>query len=205
MNTIVITPAYSHAHHELHRAIMRAGLPWLPLYEHSDLPRVRSALLEQALSTGAERIILVDADTIPEGDALERLAQSPLVTPDRGVWGLYPLREGTQWSVRPVLPDLADRAIAAGDTFPIVSGGLGFSALHRASLERMVEALAMPLVVEDTGAAWHPFCVPFVRGGRYHADDGSLCWRLRETGTALVCDPTLRAAHAVTQLIRGIR
>jgi hypothetical protein len=211
MKAMVITPAFTHAHHALHLQVQRSGLPWLPLYEHSDLPRVRSVLIEEALRRGAERVILVDADTVPADGVLEGLARSPAVTPTRAVWGLYPLREGDRWSVRPEDPEAALEAIAARRPFAIVSGGLGLACVHRQSLERV--GADLPSVEEDTGARWRPFCVPIVselaqvdtdppvRRARYYADDGSLCWRLRHYGTELWCDPTARAGHVVSRMV----
>lgn len=204
MKALIVTPAFSHVRHELEQAIRRSGLPHLPLYEHSDLPRARSVLIERGLALGAERLLLVDADTVPSAGDLQRLATTEAdVTPERALWGLYPLREGTRWAVNPVDPDEANRAIEEGRQFRINSGGLGVCAIHRESLERAVAE--SPTIVEDTGASWRPWCVPFIANGKYYADDGSLCMRLAMTGTALWCDPTIRAAHAVTQLIRGLR
>lgn len=199
MNAVILTPAYTHVHHLTQRAIVRSGLPWLPLYGHSDLPRVRSMLLEQGLAKGAERIILVDADTIPLGaSVLHALAEA--VTPTRAAWGLYVLRDGDRWSVRPQDPDAALDAIERGEPFPIASGGLGLACIHRESLERLGATLPV-LGEQDTGNQWRPFCVPFYRGSDYYADDGSLCARLRESGTELWCHPTLRAAHASETLL----
>lgn len=208
---VILTPAYTHVHPRCERQILYAQVPWLPLYGHSDLPRARSVLIESALARSEERVILIDADTVPLGNALAGLANDTPVTPNRAVFGLYPLREGTRWSVSPEDPAEAERAIAEGRMFRIKSSGLGFCAIHRGSLERL--AATLPMMVEDTGTTWHPFCVPFWRqlgGGplepaEYYADDGSLCVRLRENGTELWCDPTLRAAHAVERLIKDLR
>lgn len=211
MKAAVIIPAHSHIDHRLRRALDDSGLAFLPLHEHSDLPRVRSLLIEQALAAGAERVILVDSDTVPSAGVLCALAEGEGVTPFRAVWGMYPLRQGGRWSVNPVDPVEADLAIREGRSFRIRTGGLGLSAIHRESLERVGETL--PVVVEETGLQWRPFCVPFVRqiGGApldpavYYADDASLCVRLTESGTELWCDPRLRAGHVVRQLVTALR
>lgn len=203
MRALIITPVYSHADHRLDKAITASGLPWLPLHEHSDLPRVRSVLIEQALGFGAERVILVDADNTPSANTLRALAESDAVTPEKAVWGMYPLREGDRWSVNPSDPVDADRAIGEGRPFRIETGGLGICAIHRQSLERLGSTLDE--VVETEGMRWRPFCVPFVRGSTYYADDGSLCVRLRESGTELWCDPRLRAGHVVRTVITELR
>jgi hypothetical protein len=207
MKAVVVTPIYSHPHPALQRRIVMAGLQWLPIYGHSDLPRVRSLLIEEGLMRTVEKIILLDADTVPVGDALERMAEAP-VTGARAIWGLYPLREGDRWSVRPCEPLPALDAIEQGRRFQILSGGLGFTVIHRDSLERV--GAQLPTITEDTGTKWRPFCVPLIdvnerNEATYYADDGSLCWRLRRTGTELWCDPTLRAAHAVETLITDLQ
>lgn len=199
MKTVVITPAYSHAHHGLHQAIQKSGLPWLPLYEHSDLVRARSLLLTRALRSEAEAVVLVDADVVPGDGDLEAIAAA--ATPARAVFGAYLLRDGQRLSVEPLGADVAQRALAEGTPFPIIYGGLGLCAIHRESLARVFERL--PRVTSE-GDEWRPFCLPFVRAGIYHGDDRSLCVRLRESGTELWCDPRLRAGHAST-VIRQLR
>jgi hypothetical protein len=203
----ILTPAYSHADHRLERAVMASGLPWLPAYEHSDLPRIRSVLIEEGLRAGAERLILVDADTVPSTEVLRALAEADGVTPYCAVWGMYPLREGDRWSVNPLDGVEADRAVQEGRSFPIATGGLGLCAIHRESLLRVADTL--PTVTEAEGLTWRPFCLPFVEEseGRttYYADDGSLCARLYETGTELWCDPRLRAGHVVRQVVTTLR
>lgn len=203
MSAIVLTPAYTNTHPALDRVMAAAGLPWLRVHEHSDLPRIRSVLIEQGLASGAERLILVDADTIPTAQALRELAESPEVTPTRALWGMYPLREGDRWSVNPEAPDEAGQAVDEGRPFRIITGGLGLAAIHRESLLRL--GATLPTIGEDTGNAWRPFCVPFVRGSKYYADDGSLCLRLTESGTILWCDPKLRAGHAATTILTALR
>lgn len=212
MRAVVITPAHSHVDHRLERAIAESKLPALPLYEHSDLPRARSVLIEQALASGAERIILVDSDTVPTPGVLHALAEAEGVTPECAVWGMYPLREGLQWNVNPLDHVEADLAIREGRSFRIRTGGLGLCAIHRESLERV--GARLPWVREAEGIAWRPFCVPFLRvsdsvngagEATYYADDGSLCVRLGESGTELWCDPRLRAGHVVRGVLTGLR
>jgi hypothetical protein len=171
---------------------------------------VRSVLIEEALGFGAERVVFVDADTVPADGVLRSLAEHSRVDEHTAVWGMYPLREGTRWSVNPLDAGAADRAIAEGRPFELKSGGLGLACVHRESLERIwKKPWPTPILTEDTGVQWRPFCVPFTRyeGGRdrYFADDGSLCWRLRDSETRIWCDPVLRAGHVVSQMITRLR
>jgi hypothetical protein len=197
----IIIPAFSHIDPRLQEVLLAAGIPWLPLYEKSDLPRARSVLIEQGLASKAERLILIDADTVPTVEVLRALAEGEGVTPDCAVWGLYPLRQGDRWSVNPEDPVAADAAIREGRSFPILTGGLGLCAIHRDSLER----IDLPTIVEPESTSWRPFCVPFARGSTYYPDDASLCVRLRESGTELWCDPRLRAGHVVRTMVTALR
>lgn len=211
MKAAIIIPAYTHVDYRLERAMLEAGLPWLTLHEHSDLPRVRSLLIEQALRTEAERVVLVDADTVPTAKVLLDLAETVDVTPTRAVWGMYPLREGDRWSVNPLDAADAQRGLDESRPFRIRTGGLGLCAIHRQSLERL--GATLPTIVEENGLRWRPFCVPFVRasesinaaGATYYADDGSLCVRLTETDTELWCEPRLFAGHAVRTVLTTLR
>lgn len=208
MTAAIIIPAYREVDHRLWRIINASGIPSLVLHQHSDLPRVRSVLIEQALATPAERIILIDADTVPSAGVLKALAESEDVTPSRALWGMYPLRQGERWSVNPEDAVEADLAIREGRSFRIQTGGLGICAIHRKSLERV--GAELPTIREETGLEWRPFCVPIVhvdehRVGTYYADDGSLCVRLRENDTELWCDPRLRAGHVVETVLTTLR
>lgn len=210
MKAAILTPAYLHTDHRLQQVVQASGIPWLPAHEHSDLPRIRSVLIEEGLRSGAERLLLIDADTVPTAGVLRALAEAEGVTPDCAVFGMYPLREGDRWSVNPKDAEAADQAIREGRSFELVTSGLGLCAIHRESLVRLADEL--PLITEDSGLQWHPFCVPFVhqgapvaKGPTYYADDGSLCYRLRQTGTELWCDPRLRAGHVVRSVLTALR
>lgn len=189
MKTVVITPAYLATDHRLDAAVAATGLPWMRLYGFSDQTRVRSMLLTQALASGAEFIILVDADNVPRPEQFE-LAVS-LTTAESAAFGLYEQREPGVWSVHP-------EGEPSREGFPIVFGGLGFACVHRAALERV--SATLPSVPEGE-TSWKPFCLPFVEGPIYHGCDKALCTRLRRTGTRLVCYPKLRVGHAVTRVV----
>lgn len=207
-SVLIITPAYTDTHPLLDAAVAATGLPWLVLREHSDLPRVRSALLTLAVNRRAERIILLDADTVPEPGVIARLAHDPRVTPVSAVWGLYPHRSGQRWTVEPKDAQEAERAIAEDRPFGIRQGGLGIASVHRDSL---VSVLAYLPTIREPDFDWWPFCVPFTEPSsqgraRYYADDGSLCRRLANVGVELLCDPTLRATHHVGgQALRALQ
>jgi hypothetical protein len=205
MSALIITPAYTDLCRELRAAILASGLPVLPAFEHSDLPRVRSMLITQALTSTADRILLVDSDVVPTGAQLEELATSPLVTPDSALTGLYPTRDGKGWAVHAKDLQEAER----GGVFEAEWAGLGFCAIHRKSLERVAEYL--PRVAgEGGGAGWTPFCVPQLRvdipaadGVRYYPDDRILWKHLAGEGVRLWADSGIKVGHVIRAVLRN--
>jgi hypothetical protein len=204
MSALIITPAYTDLCRELRAAILASGLPVLPAFEHSDLPRVRSMLITQALTSTADRILLVDSDIVPTGAQLQELATSPLVTPEGALTGLYPTRDGKGWAVHARDPvDAARGAPELGGVFEAEWAGLGFCAIHRKSLERIANDITR-VKGEGGGGDWTPFCVPFVAdGGRYFADDRALWHRLEEVGVRLWADSGIKVGHVIRAVLRN--
>lgn len=204
MKTLVVTPAYTHTHHLTRRAVQASGLPWAEEVGHSDLVRVRSYIIGKALDAGAERVILLDADVVPTASGLRWLAETDQVHDEQAVWGLYELKDG-RWSVEPQSFEEFDAA-EDGALVPIIWGGLGICCIHRESLERVqagLQASGHCPVRERNGVEWTPYCLPFVERGEYFPDDKSLCYRLTQAGTSLVCRPDLLAGHMATKMLTG--
>jgi hypothetical protein len=206
MKTLIITPAYTQVHEQTRLAVQDSGLPWSHLDGHSDLPRVRSLLIGNALGAGAERIIFLDADVVPKAEDLVWLSETEDVTPDRAVWGVYCLKDG-RLSIEPKSESEFDAA-KPGQLVPIDWGGLGIACVHSESLRRVqknMEAAGAAPVREKNSAGepvgWTPFCCPFIRGGEYYADDRSLCARLAKAGVGLVCRPDLRSGHMAERML----
>lgn len=203
MNVLAIIPAYTHIDHRLMMALLESRIPFLPLHGSSDLPRARSILISLALEQRAERILFIDSDIVPTAAQLRELATSELCTPDQALTGLYPIRDtratpdgGASWAVDAVD---ATAAAAGAPVFDATWAGLGFAAVHRASLVRVAEGL--PVIAGDE-VAWRPFCVPFVAGTTYYPDDRSFWFRLGEAGVRLVASQRLKVGH-VAQVILG--
>lgn len=180
------------------QAILQSGIPLLPLYGFSDLPRSRSVILTLALEKNTERILLIDSDIVPTVDQLVELSTTALVTPDCAVTGLYPVKGRNAWAVHAKDPEEA----AKGGDFDAEWAGLGFACVHRESLLRLVDTL--PLII-DPECRWTPFCVPGVVGNTYYPDDRVLWWRLANCGVRLKAVSNLKVGHVSSEVLREPR
>lgn len=196
MTAIIVCPARTHIDRRLAAAAQLAGLKILALFEHSDLPRTRSLLLTMALDTNAERILCIDSDIVPTAEQIRQLVESELVTPTQALTGLYPTRDGQRWAVHAKDQSLPEQP----PVFEAEWAGLGFCVIHRQSLIGLAESL--PLIDEEGGQSWRPFCVPFTIGRAYYADDRSLWHRLASVGVSLVADQSLRVGHVSSVVLR---
>lgn len=188
LKPLIVIPAYTAINHRLMSVILHTGLPLLPFFEMSDLPRTRSLLLTAACKQECERVITIDSDIVPSADQLMELATSDHVTPNQALTGFYALRGGDgRMSLH------APEATEDTQVFPAEWGGLGFAAIHKESLVRLVNAL--PAITGDD-REWTPFCVPVItQEGQYLSDDRSLWWRLKNAGVSLVASRSLHVGH----------
>lgn len=179
----------------LREALKGSGLPWLPVYGMSDLPRARSLLITRALRLQAEVVVFIDADIAATAEQITRLAAHPRLTGTGAVTGRYAARSGQAWTCD-ADPDHPE----PDGCLPARTAGLGFAVVSRASLLRVADTLPE---LEDEGEKWRPYCLPFIgeRDGKpkYFAEDIALWARLAATGTRLWADPGLTVGH-LTQL-----
>lgn len=194
---IITIPVRDHINRALRSSLDECGLPWLPLYEMSDLPRARSYLVTQAVESGAERVLFLDADIVASAEEILRLAEHPRVTSEGAVTGLYAMRSGKTWACHS--PD--DRVEADGCRRAEYAG-LGFACVSRASLLRV--KATVPELHDANVGSWWPYCVPFIEGALYCADDVSLWRRLANTGTQLWADTRLVAGHVAAVTLRSL-
>lgn len=194
---LITLPVRDHINRVLRSSLDECALPWLPLYEMSDLPRARSYLVTQALATRAKRVLFVDADIVASAAELRRLAQHPLVTDLDAVTGLYSLRNGSTWACH-----APDEALVDGRYRRAEYAGLGFACVSRTSLMRVRESL--PTLKDEHVGDWWPFCVPFIEAqSLYCADDVSLWRRLAMSNTQLWADTSLVVGHVAAVTLRS--
>jgi hypothetical protein len=176
VKAIIVIPAYNDPCHALQQALHQAGIPFMVRLGCSDQTRARGQLLTKALETGAERIVMIDADMAPKPEQIVALANDDRVTPATALTGLYPLKGRKSWAF-----DMATQR-----------AGLGFCCIHRESLERLASKLP---VVEGEEMRWVPFTLPMMLGDRYLGNDFAFWERLKQTGTLLLVDHELKVGH----------
>lgn len=200
-DAIITLPVREHINRALRSALDECGLPWLPLYEMSDLPRARSYLITQALARGAQRVVFVDADIVATAAELRALAAHPRVASDGAVTGLYAMRDGKRWACH-----APDERVEADGCRRAEFAGLGFACVSRESL--LAVRSALPALQDPNAGEWWPYCVPFLgeRDGKpeYCADDVSLWRRLEAAGTQLWADTGLVVGHVAAFTLRGL-
>lgn len=187
----IITPAYSHVDHQLLSVVLASGYHYRVVHGNADLPRARSYLLTEAMGE-AERVICLDADVVISAEQLEYLVTTPEVDGEHALVGLYPLRDGKRWSAG-TAEDLEH--VGQPGLFRVESAGLGIAAIDSESLRRA--AAELPLAQSSDASRWFPFCLPFVRDGRYYSEDAAFFDLLRRTGTVTRCKGDLIAAHCI--------
>jgi len=198
MKTCIITPAREPIDRRVSQPVAESGLPWMIVYEQSDLVKARSALLSQALQKGAERVILLDADVVTTPGALRWLAETDSLTPHEALFGRYVQRDGVRWSFQPQNAELYEQMGSDG-LVALDWAGLGLCAIHRESLQRVASRL--PRIELPGEVGWWPFCLPIVDPPDYLGDDRALCRRLRENKTALMLRKGMIAGHLVTGVL----
>lgn len=193
--TILTLPVRDDVNRALREAMKGSGLPWLPVYGMSDLPRARSLLITRALKLGADVIGFIDADIVATPEQIRTLVSHARLSATSAVTGLYSVRGGQAWACD-ADPDNPE----PDGCLPARTAGLGFAAITRESLLRVGETLPE---LEDEGEQWRPYCLPFIgewQGKpKYFAEDIALWARLAATGTRLWADPALAVGH-LTQL-----
>lgn len=189
--TIITLPVRDDVNRRLRESLKAAGLPWLPIYGMSDLPRARSLLITRALRLGADVVVFIDADIIASHEQILALSKHPRLSSEGAVTGLYSARGGQAWACD-ADPDRPE----PDGCLPARTAGLGFAVVTRESLLRVGETLPE---LEDEGETWRPYCLPFIGEyegcPKYFAEDIALWKRLSTTGTRLWADPALTVGH----------
>jgi cellulose synthase/poly-beta-1,6-N-acetylglucosamine synthase-like glycosyltransferase len=202
MKALAVIPAYSHIDWRLLECLRKVDVPILYLHGCSDLPRARSTLLTNALESDAEAFLLIDSDMAPTPEQVDMLRSSPKLSEKAAVTGAYL----TKWRFFAFQPKDRSQTFQLHGSPRFVecfAAGLGFSAVHRGSLENFRRKL--PAILEKGGTSWYPFCIPRTfedpeSGGRteYLSEDYAFWYDLGKAGTSLWLDTHIAVSHLIT-------
>lgn len=201
---LITLPVRDDINRGLRETLKGTGIPYLPVYGMSDLPRARSLLITRALRLGATVVVFIDADIVASSEQILALAHHARLSARSAVTGLYAVRSGQSWAC-----DADPDKPAKDGCLPGRTAGLGFAAMTRASLMRVGKTLPDLEDVEAPGQTWKPYCLPYLRKrGRKHeylSEDIALWCRLAATGTKMWADPKLTVGHLTQAAIYSPR
>ncbi len=196
---VVLVPYYASIDRECDqslRALERAGIP-VRRASFSAIDLLRSVLLSQALAAGFDRFLFIDSDVgFEPDDAIRTLAR-----PEPVVAALYMKKDVRDFSGT-FTADV--KQVVFGPTapglYPMLYASTGFLFIRAEVLDRMIEALALPVchfgAIKGIYPFFLPLCVPDGRGGtRYLTEDYSFSHRLGLIGITPMADTSIRLLH----------
>ena len=160
----------------------------------SAIDAARSKLASDALVSGMDSFLFVDADVVFDpADAIRLLlSDAPVIA------GLYAAKvTGKRGKLTAdFMPGTTSVTLGQDATEPIqvrrVSAG--FLRVKCDVLRGMIGQLDLPYCKINDGEGW-PFFLPMVADGRYLAEDYAFCQRCFEAGISIFVDPSFRLYH----------
>lgn len=159
------------------------------------LDLVRNELVRQFLESGADMLLMLDADVGAEGIALAKLLKAHKAF----VAGLYPKKSvGMAWPVA-----FPPQGIAADAKGNLEACGVptGFLLLHRGVFEAMQGTAAA--YQTDEGHQHHAYFETRIEHGRYWGEDFVFCARWRELGGRVWVVPDIGFEHVGVKVWHG--
>lgn len=201
--SVALIPYYGPGAHAHYEAVRRARLTVASLEGFASVDAARSLLLEIGLSrTTAEVFVFIDSDV-----AFDRAGYDALVASAHEhqaiVGGAYLTRLGLDGRQRlasaPALrPGIVCQFFEHGARYPAVTLGMGFTAIPRAVIEKMVAFHQMPRCgfrVGDVATTAYPLFQPMIHEGQYRLEDESFCLRASLAGIPIFVDTRPKLVH----------
>lgn len=197
LRSVALVPYYGAGAH-LHYESLRLQLPpGTPVAQHgrNTVDAARSILLDLGLSqTSAEVAVFIDSDVSFTRADYDLIVDGAIET--EGIVGapyLTKFLDGRQKSTAtPALGELSRIDFyGAGQRYPALHLGMGFTAIHRSVLDRVASYHQMERCLfgeaQARGGAY-PLFLPMVRDGQYQHEDYAFCIRAREAGVPIFVD-----------------
>lgn len=186
-----ILPQCERALKELERrgyAVRRVG-------GYAAIDQGRNQMATDALSSGFEETMWIDADVDFHPDTVDRLRSYNLPI----TCGIYP-QKGKRAIACHILPGTPRIVFGqGGGLLEIQYAATGFLHVRRGVYERIQRQLTLPMCNERFGAPMIPFFQPMLHnredGHWYLAEDYAFCERARQCGFKIVADTTIRLWH----------
>jgi hypothetical protein len=203
---IAMVPYYggtgAHWHYE---SLRKANLPAVTsIGGLSSIDGARALLLEQAMSSSHhfDVFVFIDSDVEfrrADFDALVESAHDEQAI----VGGTYLTRMGLSGEQRLVSsPDVHEDMVIsffeAGGLYPATALGMGFTAIPRSAVERMVRHHQMDkcfFSLFGSRCPAYPLFMPLIHEGVYRFEDHAFCVRASEAGVSLFADTRPSLVH----------
>ena len=178
----------------------------MSLYANFDaaIDRSRSAVATQFLDepnrTG-DVLVFIDYDIMFDAPTLHQLIKDCYATKSIVV-GPYAIKN------EKVPPDICVNLLKGNslklrtgkpELLEVRYGGTGFMAIHIDVLRKMAETME----TVECGSNFYPFFLPITVDGKYLSEDFSFCYKARELGFKVWCDPNLWLGHVGAKIFEN--
>jgi hypothetical protein len=177
------------------RELERRGYAVFRVHGYKQIDLARCQMASDALATGCEETLWIDADTAFHADAVDRLRSHDLPI----VCGIYPKKSKRELAIHVMAGTGNIQFGKGGGLLEIQYAPTGFLLVRREVYDKMREHLKLPECRADTGRTLVPYYAPHIRpdndGWWYLADDFAFCERARQCGYKIMADTSIRLFH----------
>ncbi len=194
-NSIALLPYYGDPCWEHVKSVIGSGLRSIELSGCPWIDQARNILVKHALEyTEADVLLFIDGDV-----GFDPISAQQVIDAARELGGVV----GGAYSTRRLGGKLVgcpvDRSAElgiyeVGALHPAEHLGMGFTAIARTALERMI-ALEPPVRMAFLDALASPLFMSLVKDGRCWGEDASFCWRAHAAGVPVMLDTRPRLVH----------
>ena len=191
MKPLALLPYYNDPCYEHSEALNRAQLSRL-VVRSSSIDQARCVLLAAALESNHDVYLFIDGDIGFDPEGVEKVTNAAI-----GSGGIVGAPYATkEWpAVFVGIPQEKHLvAYSGGRIYRASKLGLGFTAIHRSALEKMVAAFP-PVQMSVVNRLASPLCQPMVHDGKYWPEDQSFCMRAAGLGIPVFLDTRPRLVH----------
>jgi hypothetical protein len=177
------------------RELETRGYRVLRVHGFKQIDLARSQMASDALASGCEETLWIDADTAFHPDTVERLRSHDVPI----VCGIYPKKSKRELAIHALPGTEHIQFGVGGGLIEIMYAPTGFLLIRRSVYEKIRTQFELPLCWADTGKTLVPYFAPLIRpdgdGWWYLAEDFAFCERARQCGYKIMADSSIRLLH----------